>query len=209
MDEVERLRADDPSSIIIAFGDHLPSLGANFAGYVESGLLAERFADFTPAMYQVSVGTPLIVIDGRRGPLQLGRRPMFELPRLVLDLIGYDRLTMFDLATPPGDMMLRPLPGATLSFVDNEIDAVCRKESTMPDCRRAEAWLADLELLARDLFSGEAHALTALHRPDGSLPLLPEPDEKPRYIEVELEPALRDHDQGRLAEHGTPPPPHP
>jgi hypothetical protein len=185
----------------------LPSLGANFAGYVESGLLAKRFADFTPAMYQASVGTPLVVIDGRRGPLQLGRRPMFELPRLVLDLIGYDRLTLFDLATPPGDMMLRPLPGATLSFIDNEIDLVCYKDSTAPDCRRAEDWLADIEVLARDLFTGKAHALSALHVPDGSLPLPPQPGEKPQYIEVELETAPRDHDAGWIAEHGTSPPP--
>jgi len=204
MDQIERLRAEDPDSIIIAFGDHLPSLGANFAGYVESGLLASRFGDFTPAMYQLSAGTPLIVIDGRRGPLQLGRRPMFELPRLVLDLIGYDRLTMFDLATPPGDMMLRPLPGATLSFVDNEIDLVCLADSSEPDCGRAQDWLADVDLLARDLFTGEAHALAALHAPDSSRPEAPVPMRKPVFVAAEPRPAspdlYREHDF--IAEHG-------
>lgn len=211
MDEIEQLRAADPNSIIVVFGDHLPSLGSNFAGYVESGLLASSFGDFTPAMYQLSAGTPLIVIDGRRGPLQLGRVPLFELPRLVLDLIGYDRLTMFDFATPPGDMMLRPLPGATLSFIDGEIDMVCRRGSSAPDCRRAEAWLADVDLLARDLFTGEAHALAALARPDTERPTLPEPAAKPPYVEVELKPAApgayRDHRY--LAEHGVASPPQP
>lgn len=211
MDEIERLRAEDPDSIIIAFGDHLPSLGRNFAGYVESGLLASSFGDFTPAMYQTSVGTPLLVIDGRRGPLPLGRVPMFELPRLVLDLIGYDRMTMMDFATAPHDMLLRPLPGATLSFVAGEIDRVCLAGATDPACERAAAWVADLDLLARDLFTGDAHALAALHGPDLRIPAIPQPEAKPPYIEVELQnaPAGASNDGTIATRSGAGAPPHP
>lgn len=211
MDEIERLRAEDPDAIIIAFGDHLPALGRNFAGYVESGVLAPSFGEFTPTMHQTSVGTPLLVIDGRRGPLPLGRVPMFELPRLLLDLVGYDRVTMLDFATAPDDMLLRPLPGATLSFVASEIDRVCLAGETNPVCDRAASWLADIDLLARDLFTGDAHALAALQAPDLDGPRLPEPETKPPYIEVELQtapPGTRN--DGSIATHGgVSVPPHP
>lgn len=34
----------DPDAIILVFGDHLPFLGMNFAGYVDSGVLAASSA---------------------------------------------------------------------------------------------------------------------------------------------------------------------
>jgi hypothetical protein len=183
-DEIERITVSDPDAIVIAFGDHLPSLGAKFGGYVESGLLADRFGDFTPAHYGVSDATPLIVIDGRRGPLRVGSVPMFELPRLVMDLIGHPQNTLFDLARAPGDRLYRPLPEATLIYRGREVAAVCRDGDGRDECRRAAEWLASVELLERDLFEGDAYALGALDQPRRSF--APLPVAKPDLPPVEM-----------------------
>ena len=173
MEEIERITAADPDAIVIAFGDHLPTLGAGFGGYVESGLLADRFGDFTPAQYGVSDATPLIVIDGKRGPLRVGSVPMFELPRLVMDLIGNAQNTLFDLVRAPGDRLYRPLPEATLVYRGREVAAVCRDGDGRPECRRAADWLASVEVLERDVFEGQAYALGALDQPRRSFAPLP------------------------------------
>jgi hypothetical protein len=184
MEEIERITAADPDAIVIAFGDHLPTLGAGFGGYVESGLLADRFGDFTAAQYGVSDATPLIVIDGKRGPLRVGSVPMFELPRLVMDLIGNVQNTLFDLARTPGDRLYRPLPEATLVYRGREVAAVCRDGDSRPECRRVAEWLASIELLERDLFEGQAYALGALDQPHRSSAPLPvaKPDLPPTEI---------------------------
>ncbi len=52
MDFYEKLRTDDPDSIVVVFGDHLPYLGPNFDGYVESGILKRSKGDFdAPDVY--------------------------------------------------------------------------------------------------------------------------------------------------------------
>lgn len=183
-DEIERITASDPEAIVIAFGDHLPTLGARFGGYAESGLLADRFGDFTADQYGVSDATPLIVIDGKRGPLRVGSVPMFELPRLVMDLIGNSQKTLFDLSRTPGDRLYRPLPEATLVYRGREVAEVCRDGDGDPECRRAAEWLASVELLERDVFEGKAYALGALDQPRRSL--APLPVAKPELPPVEM-----------------------
>lgn len=183
-DEIERITATDPDAIVIAFGDHLPTLGAKFGGYVESGLLAERFGAFTPAQYGVSDATPLIVIDGKRGPLRVGSVPMFELPRLVMDLIGSSQTTLFDLSRTPGDRLYRPLPEATLIYSGREVAQVCRTGDDSAECADAAGWLASVELLERDLFEGKRYALDALDQPRPAFD--PLPGAKPPLPPVEI-----------------------
>ena len=50
---IDQLRKRDPDSIIVFFGDHLPFLGENFAGYVDSGVLAPNRSDFHTRHVQV------------------------------------------------------------------------------------------------------------------------------------------------------------
>jgi sulfatase-like protein len=194
IDEIERITAADPEAIIVAFGDHLPTLGAKFGGYVESGLLSERFGDFTARQYGVSDATPLIVIDGKRGPLRVGSVPMFELPRLVMDLIGNPQNTMFDLARTPGDRLYRPLPEATLVYRGREVAEVCRDGDGSAECRQAAEWLASIELLEQDVFEGEAYALGALDQPRGSF--APLPVAKPAQPPIEVAMPAADEDAG-------------
>ncbi|HYQ71008.1 MAG TPA: LTA synthase family protein, partial [Gammaproteobacteria bacterium] len=54
---LERLQAQDPDGIIVLFGDHLPFMGENFSGYVDSGVLASKRSDFTAGMFELYVST--------------------------------------------------------------------------------------------------------------------------------------------------------
>ncbi len=161
MDIIEALRRDDPDSIVVAFGDHLPILGNDFAGYVESGLLPESFRHFTAANYDFSTRTPLVVIDGRNGPLELGAVPMYELPHLIAGLLGLSKPSIFDLARPPAGLVPRPLQQLNIAYVGQTPEA-CRTADQSAACATADAWLRDVKLLGRDLFLGDQHAMKLL-----------------------------------------------
>ena len=164
MDGIEAIRHDDPDSVIVVFGDHLPILGRNFAGYVESGLLPDNFGDFTKEQYDFSAATPLIVIDGRNGPLDLGRIPMFRLPSLVMRLLGEEQRTIFDLVQVPSSIIPRPLPGVTMAYQGSQPQELCKEDTDSPACAEAADWLADVLLIDHDLFAGRQHALGLLQQ---------------------------------------------
>ena len=168
MDALAHIQAGDPDSIIVLFGDHLPILGRQFAGYVESGFLAPSFGEFTDAMYAHSTATPLVVIDGQRGPLKLGNMPMYRLGRILLDLIAYDRPSMLDRAVPPSqnlkDTLLGALPGVVVSYRPEGFDQARVTRPDQPGDQDAEvvAWLQDVKLIAADIFDGRKYALRTL-----------------------------------------------
>jgi hypothetical protein len=143
-------------------------LGRNFAGYVESGLLPDNFGDFTMQQYDFSAGTPLLVIDGRNGPLDLGRIPMFRLPSLLMRLLGEDRPTIFDLARVPAATIPRPLPGVSLTYQGSQPQQLCKEDTDSAACAEAANWLADVLLIDHDLFAGRQHALDLLDRMSSS-----------------------------------------
>lgn len=172
MDAIEALRRDDPDSLIVVFGDHLPMLGRNFAGYVESGLLPDNFGAFTKAQYDFSAATPLLVIDGRNGPLDLGRIPMYRLPALILRLLGEERRTIFDLAAIPAATTPRPLPGVTLAYERGAAAELCKGAAQSARCAAALAWLEDALLIDRDLFAGDQYALKLMQEPPAPGPSL-------------------------------------
>ena len=76
---LKELRAKDPQALIVLFGDHPPFLGPNHGGYSDSGLLTDTRANFQDGMFKTLVTTPLVVIDGERGPVKLGEVPMYQL----------------------------------------------------------------------------------------------------------------------------------
>lgn len=154
------LRKRDPEGLIVIFGDHLPFLGMNHANYTDSGLLGEHRGLFNDEMFRTLVATPLIVIDGRRGPLELGDLPIYQLPALILDLLGDGRNSIMRMTAPPDPtIQIRPLPGMHL-VIDNEAAHACRgEESDALACVGTDTWLAQIRLLERDIFSGHQHAL--------------------------------------------------
>ena len=106
--------------------------------------------------------TPLIVIDGRNGPLNVGSLPMYRVPRLVMDLIGEDGPTIFDLAAPPAHTAPRPLPGVLLDHRDAAADSLCTDQDSGANCQQMSAWLSDVQLISHDIFSGHEHAVKLL-----------------------------------------------
>jgi hypothetical protein len=162
MDAIEQIRRDDPDALIVVYGDHLPMLGRRFAGYVESGVLPDNFGAFTAEQYDFSAATPLLVIDGRNGPLDLGRIPMYRLPRVILRLLGEDGPTMFDLVQVPRAVIPRPLPDVMLTYQGSVPQQLCKKKTDSTACADAAAWLEDARLLDQDLFTGGQHALKHL-----------------------------------------------
>ncbi|WP_374370201.1 LTA synthase family protein [Dongia sp.] len=166
MDRIEAWRRDDPDSLIIVFGDHLPILGQNFAGYAESGFLGGLKHQTDPAAQLRGTATPLLVIDGRNGPLPLGQVPMYRLPALVMSLLGIPDMNIMALTQAPAGLALRPLPGKVVG-IDEAAGApfLCQGNDMTPPCNIVAAWQAETDLLSHDIFSGQGHTTGLLAPP--------------------------------------------
>lgn len=163
MDAILRWQREDPDSVIVIFGDHLPLLGQNLAGYEESGFLGRPDDHVSPEIQARATATPLLVIDGRNGPLDLGSLPMYRLPSLLLDLVGLPAKGIADLAAPPAGLTLRPLPGHVVGYDRSGQPFLCQGGNVgggdrSPPCDQVAAWQEDTGALARDIFNGHGHA---------------------------------------------------
>lgn len=159
---LDLLRAQDPDALIVLFGDHPPFLGPHFGTYTDSGLLARKRGDFSDAMFRTLVATPLVVIDGRRGPLDLGEIPMYRVPALILALLGDPTPSVMRLGGSVDGASLRPLPG--LYFLADGAHVVACRDGQPPaaGCQPYRDKLKALETLTRDVFSGDQHTLRQL-----------------------------------------------
>jgi phosphoglycerol transferase MdoB-like AlkP superfamily enzyme len=155
---LKELRRRDPDALIILFGDHLPFLGPNFAGFTDSGFLADKRGDFDAVMVQRLTSVPLVIIDGQRGPLAAGDLPMFQLPALILQLLGDERPSFMEMTA---ETRIRPLPGMHLEIRDNRLQ-LCRDGSAVdPECGISRDWMNAVITLTSDIFGGEQYALKA------------------------------------------------
>ena len=152
---INEMRKRDPDGIIVAFGDHLPFMGGNYAGYVDSGVLASHNSEFTPEMLKFYVTTPMIVVDGKNGPVKIGSLPLYQVPKLLLQLLHHDEPTILDYAHPILDMRIRPLPGLHFNVLnDGKID-VCKEPPFSESCQKSTNWLKDVTEVSNDLFIGQ------------------------------------------------------
>lgn len=184
MDFLADLRARDPDGLIVMFGDHLPFLGPNFGGYVESGVLARARGEFTDPMFRSLTATPLIVIDGQNGPVDLGTIPLYHLPAVVLELLGRPAPALMELTRTVPEFAVRPLPGlnVVVSGAGEDDVVACRDpENAPPPCLAAETWVEAVTTLSNDLFSGRQHVLREGIVPSGR-PLGPPAQRAPAGI---------------------------
>ncbi len=163
MDFIKQLQASDPDSLIVVFGDHLPFMGENFAGYVDSGVLASQRSDFTPEMFKFYVSTPMLIIDGPRGPVKFGSLPLYEVPALLLKLLNINEPTIMDYTHAPAGMQVRPLPGLHFDLLDNGKIEVCKQPPYSPACQVSTRWLQDVMTVSDDLFIGHQFTRPAHH----------------------------------------------
>jgi phosphoglycerol transferase MdoB-like AlkP superfamily enzyme len=154
---INEMRKRDPDGIIVAFGDHLPFMGGNYAGYVDSGVLAAHNSEFTPEMLKFYVTTPMIIIDGKNGPIKFGSLPLYQVPKLLLELLNDDEPSILDYAHALPDMRIRPLPGLHFNVLkDGKID-VCKEPPFTQSCRESTRWLNDVTEVSNDLFIGQQY----------------------------------------------------
>jgi hypothetical protein len=154
---LDQLRLRDPGGIIMVFGDHLPFLGENFSGYVDSRVLSPHRNEFTPAMFKFYVSTPMIFIDGKNGPVKTGSLPLYQVPRLLLNLLNYNEPSIMDYVSPLPDMRVRPLPGLHFNLLkDGKVD-LCKEPPYSEACQKSARWLKDVLVVSNDLFIGHQY----------------------------------------------------
>jgi hypothetical protein len=159
MDFLQTLRQTDPDALIVLFGDHLPFLGPNFAGFTEAGYLADSRAKFDASMVQRLVSTPLIIIDGQRGPQVVHDLPMYLFPAMIMSLLANDQPAWVRLLERPHKPIIRPLPGMHL-LLDGDARTLCRQSETpKPECTASSQWLGAAITLTHDLFGGKQFVL--------------------------------------------------
>jgi hypothetical protein len=129
---------------------------------VESGLLPASLGQFDKDHYDFSARTPMVVIDGRNGPLDLGLRPMYEMPAIIAALLGRTEPSIFSLTRPPAGTDLRPLPGINLAYEGGSPRELCLTAAQSSRCAGAADWMRDVLLVEHDLFRGDQHALKLL-----------------------------------------------
>ena len=154
MDFLEQLRLRDPDGIIVAFGDHLPNLAS---AYVESGVLFSSWSEFTPAMFKFHVSTPMIIIDGNNGPVKVGSLPLYQVPKLLLNLLNYNEPSIMDYAASLPDMRIRPLPGLHFNLSDDGKVDSCKEPPYSESCQKSARWLQDVSVVSNDLFIGRQY----------------------------------------------------
>ncbi|MDO9267488.1 MAG: LTA synthase family protein [Methylobacter sp.] len=151
---INEMRKRDPEGIIVVFGDHLPFLGENFAGYVESGVLTANRSDFSPTMFKTYVSTPMLIIDGKRGPVKFGSLPLYQVPKLLLDLLNFNEPSIMDYTAPLPGIRVRPLPGLHFNILANGTVDMCKEPPYSEACQLSSRWLEDVSLVSNDLFMG-------------------------------------------------------
>ncbi len=163
---IQRIRSRDPDALIVAFGDHLPVLGDGLKEFAASGLMTPIENRLTPAMLAIQQSTPLLVIDGRHGPLKLGQVSLYELPRLLLSLLGVNQSTEFDLFAPPPGLHLRPHVGRLLAVPQQGEPQFCARRSRAGACPSARRWYDDGQAFETDILAGSDYTTQALYGAD-------------------------------------------
>ena len=152
------LRAQDPDALVVVFGDHLPPFGADLNGYRLGGAFPRPRERFSAEDARQYASTPLIVIDGRRGPLSLGNVAMYELPRIVLDLLGLEA-SVLDLAVAPDDLApIRPIRGVGILAGKPGQATLCRPAATDVVCARIVEWTTAAQIVVSDLNRGRQYS---------------------------------------------------
>ncbi len=84
-DWVEEVRKRDPDALIVAYGDHAPVMPPRQDVYIESGFEMGDHSKLSDDQLLQLAGTPLLVIDGRKGVVPVGILPVSGIADLILE----------------------------------------------------------------------------------------------------------------------------
>ena len=159
MQQLNLLRQKDPDALIVIFGDHLPFLGPNYGVYTEAWNLPSDRSDFSGTHLEKLTSPPLIVIDGERGPLKLGKLPLYRLPSLITSLLGQPSKFLFDATKNPVAQRVRPVYGMHYTLSENTAVACTENTTENEPCKTSNAWLDQVKVLIGDIFTGKQYSL--------------------------------------------------
>ena len=159
MERLEILSKEDPDSLIVIFGDHLPYLGPNYGVYTEAWGLPDDRSEFNGEQLTRLSSTPLIVIDGERGPLPLGDVPLYRLPALIISLLGMDENVLFSATENLDRQKIRPVYGMHVTSDDTHSVACTDANLDQSPCDSSTQWLQQVKVLISDIFTGEQYSL--------------------------------------------------
>ncbi len=152
---VAALRELDPDGIIVILGDHPPPLPIN----------DPRIRYPAPPQHQFEV--PLIVIDGRNGPMSLPARvPTYHLPFIIADLLTERRFCQAQDCPTAHEVAIRPILGGVLRLPAGATPELCADEVRDEPCRTAQ--------IAADAYRLAAYSLTE-RGPDPRMEMPPSP----------------------------------
>lgn len=168
MERIDILRREDPDALIVAFGDHLPFLGQNYGVYTQAWDLPGDRSEFTGKQLQQLTSPPLIVIDGKRGPLKLGKVPLYRMPSLIMSLLGLTQTQPFDITANPDGILVRPVYGMHFTTSEAAADVCVDTQTAQLPCKTSQPWLSQISVLIDDLFSGKQIILQQRESTDGA-----------------------------------------
>jgi hypothetical protein len=105
-------------------------------------------------MFKTYVSTPMLIIDGKRGPIKIGSLPLYQVPKLLLDLLNFNEPSIMDYASPLPGMRVRTLPGLHFNrLADGTVD-MCTEPPYSEACQLSSRWLENISVVSNDLFMG-------------------------------------------------------
>jgi len=154
---ISEIHHNEPDALIVALGDHLPNLGAKLKAYLESELVSTtRIPKMSPAGVLNLTSVPLLIIDGENGPLPVGTIAQYELPALILDLLGLKRPPWTNLFLPPDGLHVRTFGEVLLTVDDEGQTSTCRGQAQdPPECTDLNTWVDNIRTIAFDLTLGD------------------------------------------------------
>lgn len=165
---VDRVLADEPDALVVALGDHLPSLGETDEAHRTSGLLDDPSAPLSASTFRSLTTVPLLVVDGRAGPLRVGTISQYEVPSLVLDRLGLPVPEWMAALLPPPGWHVRTREEGLLVLPPDGSEHYCRTPEEGPACDAGFRWLERARVVSRDLVEGRQHALSPSRNGDAT-----------------------------------------
>ncbi|WP_406944735.1 LTA synthase family protein [Halobacillus sp. SY10] len=152
----EKIQALDEPTVIVFFGDHLPSLGANLQAYKETGYGDEQDQQTNPDFYQ----TPLLFLSNYEADINedVGVMSPIYLGSFLSNELGLKTHPFYDFMQ---DMKGEIPAFRNQIFLKSNEDSVKSEEELSPS---AQEYLEDYHHFQYDVLTGNQHVIDQLYQ---------------------------------------------